>query len=1184
MTSSIQEWLSKNQMKFQDLGMGRFKVADRIYYEVQGEKVLNLSGKPMLALDDYATAQSESEETILTHFAFKFGGRYYQTEVDRISIKKLVPLRYVGEVVWQTPIEKGGRAHLGIHGKYELMSGLHDYDNWTEKGKFLGYDALGICEKGTLAGAIQFSQACKKQGIKPILGLSLDIKHLSHILEIKLFAVNQTGWENIMYVNASTELFTPEELHPYLKGVIVIIPSALGVDGAVMEGMNKVANKVFFQISTTTFEYENKDIERLDNIKWYLREYKQSGGEVTCLIDGDSYCLEKDQEHLRSILVKQSGKKRFLTKNHAFNGYDNIVRDYYKHFEKEDVELFRHTIFESGNSMSYIKEVVQFDINTKELHLPAYEMPDDYLDHYTNNEDLFKALISDNLSKIDFNKHPREEVYARIKTEGEVIKKGGFIDYFLILWDIVEFCKEKKIEVGPGRGSAAGALISYLLGITKINPLDYGLLFERFLNESRIESELPDIDLDFQSDRRDEVLSYMRDKYTFDHVCQVGTYGTLKLKSALKELNRYFKLLKPEEINYLAKLFSTEEDSFFDIFKVIANSSNRRLIAFVREHHSLLHDVESIIGALKNSSIHACATIIVPKKELGKGVTKQIPIRVHDDGTLVSEWEGEELAKAGYLKEDILSTLQMSKISNMIRLVEEHTGNRIDTETIPLDDSAVYDLFCQGYNSDVFHFGSTGLTTYLKSVQPRCIEDLIAAIALYRPGAMASDSHMEFVKLKNGEKEPEYDFMMEEVTKDTYGLYIYQEQIMKAVQVLGGFTLTEADGVRKAMGKKIVEKMDSYGKQFKANAVKKGCSLEEAQKIWDKLEVFSSYGFNKSHAAAYSVIGYMCNWFKSNYPFEFWITTFEFAKEDDIPQYLSEVAKASNVRVSPPEINKSTNHFEYDIDLQTLYWDLSKIKHVGSQAVEAILIERKENGEFFSIDEFLYRMEMFDIESRDEFKVNPVNKRVVENLILAGAFDDLHKLQENFSRYNLMCRYYETRKEKVPAAFIANSQSKHYWPIQQYEVCKFSSLDYRSLVQASKEFEPYIKTYLNGEEFNLKTTNAEVMVIGLVESYDIRTTKKGDAYALIRLLHNSELINIRVWPSELNSEDVRLQFEYSHRSQDTVVNGTLENVIPLYVNKIAIVRGKLELPDQWKNFNELVLSTHLEGSLIKFFD
>jgi DNA polymerase-3 subunit alpha len=328
----------------------------------------------------------------------------------------------------------------------------------------------------------------------------------------------------------------------------------------------------------------------------------------------------------------------------------------------------------------------------------------------------------------------------------------------------------------------------------------------------------------------------------------------------------------------------------------------------------------------------------------------------------------------------------------------------------------------------------------------------------------------------------------------------------------------------------------------------------------------------------------MCNWFKANYPFEFWITAFEHASEDNIPDYLSEISKLGKIRVSPPEINKSTNHFEYDLELQTLYWDLSKIKGVGEKAVEVILLEREENGQFFSIDEFLYRIENFDWESREGFGVNPVNKKTVENLILAGAFDELHPFEQEFGRYSLICRYYETRKDKIPEIFQANKISKHYWPIQQYEVCKFSSLDYKSLISSCTEFTHCMNTYVTGEQFNLKTKSEDALIIGLIENYEIRQTKKGQSFALVRLLHNSELINIRIWPSELNSDDPRLQIKYYHRASQQEVTGTLENALPIYENKIVAMRGKLELPDQWKSHNELVLSTHLEGELIKFFD
>lgn len=1174
MTAELKAWCVENKIQYTDLGLGRFETPIGVCVELNPPDGKCVSLKKHMSLNiDHHTNQLILSDSV-QYIVFQFGSRFYYTSPDSLQLRKLVQFRYIGLCVRRFNFDITGVGALGVHGKYELMSGLHEYETWAEKAKFLRFSALGIAERGTLAGAIQFNEACKKHKIKPIIGLSIEILYNSHLIDLRLYAKTQQGWENLMTINSFNKVLHYQEISQYFEGVVVVYHPGAGVID-LLDTLTDTSD-TYFQITTTGYRHSPRDLERLDCIKQYLRSYE---GDVPPVVFNDMYCLEEDQEHLRKILVKQGGKKALLTKNHTFLSYDDIVAQLYEHFEDNDKELFKSVITISTANNRRLVDSVEFVLDSTGLKLPRYEMTEEEQSRFHTNEDLFKYLISEGLYKVA--KYDPEIILERIKREGELIKRGDFIDYFLILWDMIQFCNREGIEVGPGRGSAAGSLISYLLGVTKINPLDYDLLFERFLNESRLQEEAPDIDIDYSSHRRDEVLKYMRDRYGFEYVCQVGTYGTLKLKSALKELNRYYHKLKPEEIGYLAKLFSDEQGAFIDIFKVISETSNKKLIDFVSQHYELLHDVESIIGSLKNSSIHACATIIAPKQQQ-KPIQKQIPIRVHEDGTLVSEWEGEELAKAGYLKEDVLATLQMTKIENMIRLIKEHHGVVIKTEEIPLDDERVFELFRQGYNQDVFHFGSSGLTTYLKHLQPENINDLVAAIALYRPGAMTSDAHMEYVKLKNKERDPIYDPLLQEVTEDTFGLYIYQEQIMKAVQIVGDFTLTEADGVRKAMGKKIAEKMESYSKQFIQSAINKGYDKEEAEKLWHKLEVFSAYGFNRAHAAAYSVIGYICNWFKVNYPFEFWITAFEYANEADIPEYLTEISQISDVKVSPPDINKSTNHFEYDINTKTLYWDLSKISHVGGQSVEMIILERERGGEFYSIDEFIHRIENFPIENYPQFKVNPVNKKVIENLIFAGAFDNLHNLQEDFSRYNLMYRYYTTRKEELPIVYSSNETSEHFWPIKQYEVCRFSRLDYKALVQSSQEFQSHLDDYIDGETFLSATSPRDVMVVGLLESFEIRRTKKGDNFALLRLLHNSIVINVRVWPQELSSEDERLLFPLHHSLTNSAYTGTLEHALPYYQNKIVILRGKLELPDQYKSFNEVVLSTYLRGSLIKF--
>ena len=1173
-------------MPHERLAPGLIKIANKKYCLVEPTdgKIVDLKGGDVTLILT-KIARKLKEENVVDFFIFEFGGWFYYTPINEVKLKDLTQLKYLGKYTWRSPVPEESRAYLGVHGKYELMCGIKDYKEWVAKASFLGYTTLGICEKETLAGAIQFTHACQKKGIQPIIGASFPIKAEGGHYNIKLYATSQLGWENLMAINSQSQIGVRHEvLLENLEGIITLIEPGENVNDYTIKSVSEKADATYFQFTTTKWGSEGEEDKKRANMRWFLKEYQ---GDVPGILSNDAYCPDKNQEHLQEILVTQGGGN-VSTKNHSLKPYDHIVAEFQAYFEKEDIPLLKKVMHNSIAAFKYFKDNCNFTIEEGKRFLPKYEMTEEETRTYGTNEGLFKGLISKGLTRlIDFKKYDRAEIIERIKVEGALIKKGEVIDYFLILWDIIKWCKEQGIETGPGRGSSAGSLISYCLGITKINPLEYGLLFERFLDESRITTSLPDIDTDFASDRRDDVLQYMRDRYDFEQVCQVGTYGSLKLKSSIKELSRYHGLGTPEHINYMTKVFSEDDNKFIDIFKVAGRTSDPRLINFIREFYPAINDVQSLLGSLKNTSVHACATIIAPKN--GKNIKRQIPIRVHPDGTLISEWEGGELDDAGYLKEDILSTSQMAKIGNIIRLVKEHYGEEIHTELIPLDDPGVYKMFCEGRTEDVFHFGSPGLTTYLSSVQPQELEDLIAANALYRPGTMISETHMEYVKLKNNEKDPEYDFGLEEVTKATYGLYVYQEQIMKAVQVLGGFTLAEANGVRKAMGKKIKEKMDEYGAQFISGAASKGCPREEAVAIWEKLQVFSSYGFNKSHAAAYSVIGYVCNWLKLHYPLEFWITAFEFGDEDKIPKYISEINKTTGIQVSPPDINSSTNHFTYDIEKKIIYWNLSSIKFVGDNAVKAIMMERESNGAFFSLKEFFDRMNDFDY-SILKTKVKAVNKRTIVQLIVSGAFDKVCNVREDiYKRYTIMSTLYRDllpAKEKIPAKYSGNASLNPFWAVEQYNACRLSTVDYKSVVSENEDFYGYMDDYLDGEAFNTATRKQPVLVIGLVDSVMIKNTKKGDPFATVRLVHNTDIINIRIWSGELENpkNDVRFQYAYydGKNGEETLVQCNMRTMFEKFPGRMMIVRGNLETPDQWKNHNELVVNGRMGGPLVEF--
>jgi DNA polymerase-3 subunit alpha len=1172
-TTKLKNWLDNNFVTYDDIGYGRISIPNMgvmIEFVPQNEFHNTFSTEEkLMSLNITQNVVDQILDDIVQYVIFEFGGSYFYTPISHIFNVKLKMLRYLGKYNDQNIPDKG-RAFLGIHGRYEMMNGTRNYKDWCEKASFLKFKALGICEKGTLAGTLPFQIACKKAKIKPIIGSTVEVENEQGLsFDVKLYAIDNVGWRNLLKINKIVNIdndgfIKQSDLLNSSKGLVCVLFPSSAVDKLMISQYKKVFSKVFYQITTNKYRSEVKDRELLDNMKLYL---DKMSSDVEPILISDAYCLDKEDTHIREVLNKQ-GKTQFTnsSSNHYFRSFDEQFEEFEPLFREDDNRL-EDVFFRGFNALQWMIDNCNFEIETNKLFLPEYEMTLTEQAKYTDKNDLFVDLIEEGLD-LKFSKdingpngdQALDELIVRIKYEKSVIEKGGFVDYFLILWDIVNWCKTKNIQTGPGRGSAAGCLISYLLGIVKINPLEYGLIFERFLNESRIENELPDIDIDFASDRRDEVIEYMQNRYGHDYVCRVGTYGTLQMKGVLKELARaYGTEGEKYNMNFVTTLINADNENWEPLF---GNAIEEPLLKkFVLDNPKIVNDARIALNSIKSASMHACATIIVPKliDEEGKvmSIYEQLPVRKDDGGMLISEWEGDILAEAGFLKEDILSTKQMAKIGHIFDLVKERNGVQLDMETIPLDDPNVYDLFQKGFNQDVFHFGSSGLTNYLREVQPENIDELIASIALYRPGAMASNAHTDFVKLKKGILKPDYDFLLEDVTKDTYGLYIYQEQIMKAAQVLGDFTLAEADGVRKAMGKKIKEKMDSYKVQFVDKAIDKGCLPIDAENIWNKMEVFAGYGFNKSHAAAYSVIGYYCNWLKFYYPLEFWTVAFQFVDNKKIQDFVAEIKRMGHIEIVSPDINKSHLEFYSDPIAEKIYWNLSQIKYVGPAAAEAIIECRNKDGKFFSVEEFHERL-----------PGRSVNKRTVEHLIFAGCFDEMYAINRPHERLKIFEEYYKLLKGDLPKELLDNKKVDHYWSIRQSEVSKLSDLDYHQLIRQT-QFTPFHDEYITSEEYTLtKEVKRDVMIIGTITDAKVSKTKTKKEYAVIKLMQDEYPMQVRVWSDELIDGDSRF--------------ADLKQFVESNQSRLCVFRGTLERND-YINGNELVLRKKIKGPIYEYF-
>lgn len=1131
----VSAYLDKNLIQYEEpLTPNVWNIGDKSFMHIYPKDLYNEEGEKVgenVIFDNKMNINLSNDEKIIwrdnkiDYFFFLFGGKYYYTPAGIEDKLKLKPLKYIGEAKQKiTPISQNF-SHLGIHSCYELLNGTRKYDAWIEKAKFLKYDTLGICEKNTLSGAIDFYFQCKKENIHPVLGETVSILHNEIIFDLKFYAKSLVGWKNLLKINATSkdiEMLSEEELkvfephtdfesiEDFLEGLIVVLPYNFPLDSKIVLELQKQVDYIYYQIDTVKWSSEGFDNKYLDKILNYLENHYE---EIKPILINDSYYLDEEDHNIKKIVNKIGGVGfQNSSKNQHFKTLDESIETWIELFEDKDIAF--EVISEAIKNTSKFKDY-KFEIKSKNSHLPKFNYSKW---GYSSSEEMIEGLLEKRL--LEKPHLDTSEIRNRIKIERDLIVKGEVEDYFLILWDIVRECSSREILTGIGRGSAAGSILAYLLDITRINPLNYDLLFERFLNQARLDGGgLPDIDLDVETKRRGEVLDYVKQEYGEDNFCIIGTLKTFKIKEGIQGLSRLIGV-DTRTRNFITSLLEFQENTdkyFEEIFKAAQKVPYFK--RFIQENPELVHQLYYLLDTPKALSVHPCATVVLPNYQ-GEDIYDYIPLRFERDKEtkeliVISEWDGPMLEDAGFLKEDLLSLSQLDKFSAILKLVKENKNEEIDIYSLPLNDKKVYKLFHEGYNGDVFQFHSSGLTSLSKELKPDNIEELGAMVALYRPGPISSNAHKDFVSYKFNKKKPTYDFALRDVTIQTFGLYIYQEQVMKACVVLGGFTLAESEGIRKAMGKKIVSKMESYKKQFIKNAKeKKNCPEETALEIWNKLEAFSGYGFNKSHAISYAQTGYISQYLKYYHPLEFWTVGFDEIKGDQkwrLHKYISEIRETvDHIKVIPPEINRSSDHFACNPEESKIYFSLSKIKGVGESYLEELLSIKEKNGKFYSFSEFLTKTE------------GKLNKRVIINLILSGSFDEIEEIKKPIERSKLIeqffnfCSFYD--EEKV------HLRKENWWYIlQQKQLTELGGLDYKSLI---KKFVPELeqrtptghpRKYLKAQDLKkLKVSKNNQTICsfgGVIRDISERSTKKGNV-GQIELESDHETIYVNIWGPE----------------------------------------------------------------------
>ncbi|MDK2960488.1 MAG: polymerase subunit alpha [Bacillota bacterium] len=874
-----------------------------------------------------------------------------------------------------------GFVHLHVHSAYSLLDGAGRIEELVAAAKRYGMPALALTDHGVMYGCVEFYKAARAAGLKPILGCEVYVAprsrhertarvddNLGHLV---LLASNALGYRNLMALVSRAFLegfyYKPrvdkELLAEYSHGLIALsgclkgeIPARLAAGDR--DGARRVAAEYRDIFGTDNFYLELQD-QNLPRQRELNRALVELGRELKLPVVATNdvhYVRPEDSEAHDILLCIQTGKSLHDPSRLRFP-----TEEFYLKSPEEMEELFSLWPEALRNTLA-IAERCNVELELGRLHLPEFPLPpgktaDAYL------EELCREGLLRRYGK------PGRIEEERLQLELEVIRRMGFSSYFLIVWDFVRFARERGILVGPGRGSAAGSLVAYVLGITDIDPLANGLLFERFLNPERV--SMPDIDIDFADDRRDEVIAYVAATYGADRVAQIITFGTMAARAAIRDAGRAFDL-PYGDVDKIAKLVPAEIGVSLE--SALATSPELAEL-YEREEwvRRLIDTAKKLEGLPRHASTHAAGVVISARP-----LIEYVPLQKTGEGVVTTQYPWETIEEIGLLKMDFLGLRTLSVLGRAVRLVKEGHGVDIDLARIPLNDGPTFDLLASGATSGVFQLESPGMRSLIRELKPTELSDLIALVALYRPGPLGSGMVEDFIARKHGRKPVEYLHpLLEPILKETYGVILYQEQVMQIASRLAGFTLGEADLLRRAMGKKKPEVIAAQRERFLAGAEKAGISTETAARVFELMEYFAGYGFNKSHSAAYALLAYQTAYLKAHYPAEYMAALLSSVMEDSdkVALYVEECRRLG-LKVLPPDVNRS--QVDFSVDEGGIRFGLAAIKNAGRAAMAGIVASRERDGAFRSLADLCRRIDL-----------RSVNKRTIESLIKAGALTDL---------------------------------------------------------------------------------------------------------------------------------------------------------------------------------------------------
>lgn len=1001
--------------------------------------------------------------------------------------------------------------HLHVHTEYSLLDGASKIPQLVKYAKELGMDSLAITDHGVMYGAVEFYQECKKQGIKPIIGCEVYLTTGSHceksnrgMYHLILLAENDTGYHNLMKIVSIGQLegfyYKPridkDVLRSYSEGIICLSACVAGeVPVLVLQGNMDGARRAIqeyidiFGKDNYFLEIQDHNLEEEHRVTDALKELAKEFG-IGLAATNDLHYVRKEDADAQDVLlciqttatVDEPGRMRFPNNSFYLKSYDEME------------ELFGDCP-EALSNTAKIADRCNVNMEFGKLLLPEFAVPEGF-----DAESYLRHLCMEGMAAHYPN--AGKEVMDRLDYELDIIHKMGYDCYFLIVWDFIDYCRKHDILVGPGRGSAAGSVVAYLLRITNIDPLRYHLLFERFLNPERV--SMPDIDTDFCYKNREKVLDYVVARYGKERVAQIITFGTLQARAAVRDVGKALGMTYGE-VDEIAKMIPRELGMTLD--KALKASNDLHKAYQERpEVQQLIDLARSVEGLPRNPGTHAAGVIIAPEN-----LMDYVPLQIGNDtgkgeGSIITQYDKDKVENLGLLKMDFLGLRTLTVIGDAIKFIEKTTGQIIDIDHIPLDDKKTCEMLCNGDTSCVFQLESAGITKLVVDLAPTSFEDLIPLVALYRPGPLGTGMADDFIAGRHGQRTAKVLHpLVEPILQDTYGVILYQEQVMQITSALAGFSLGQADILRRAMGKKKASELDSMRSDFIEGAKKLHDIPEEVSAdIFALLQHFAGYGFNKSHSVAYALVAYQTAYLKAHWPTEYMAAFLNsvITDGDKLSWYIS-VCRNAQIKILPPDVNESEEEFSVH-QAGAIRFGMGGIKSVGEGAVQEIVRARSEGGPFKDLVDFCNRVSM-----------RIVNKRVIEHLIRSGAMDSFEANRAQL----LAIMEQAVMQGSAYQKDLESGQMNLFGDIDEFQVNdiplpKLEEMPQAIMLQQEKEllgfyvsghplksYEKVLRGYTPlyqfiGENCSL-ADGTYVKIAGIISECSLRNTKKGDTMATL---------------------------------------------------------------------------------------